>query len=162
MTSPIICTINRLYSSASGTFGLFEARELIFACYSLELPDRGNKPMRSCILEGTYNASWQFSKRFKKNMYRLENKHGRVGILIHSTNFAGDIDNGLECQLSNYISLGRERVKMPNKFGADQDAINESRATIAAFETAAEKRDLIIYINDPIPPGQPPNLCNEE
>lgn len=148
MTSPIICTLRRITTDNAGTFGVFEARDLLFSCTSLELPDRNNRPMISRIPAGTYTAEWSYSHRFKRHRYRLADTAPRVGILIHPANFAGDKSAGWKSELSGCIALGRCAGVLNNGAGIDQPALLDSRSTVAAFERDAAERPLIIYITD--------------
>ena len=148
MTHPIICNLFRNDSSNDGTFGNFVAEEIDFQCLSLELPDRNNKPMRGCILAGIYNATWAPSKRKKRDIYRLEDRHGRTGILIHSASFAGDELLKLESDLEGCIALGERRTIMINQNGKSQSIMTGSRAAVKTFERLANGRPLLITIHD--------------
>lgn len=53
-------------------------------CKTWELPWLDNKKLISCIPPGAYRVIYNYSKRFKKNMYLLTNVPGRVGIRIHA------------------------------------------------------------------------------
>ncbi len=58
-------------------------------CYTLELPDKGNKRNVSCIPAGTYNCEPWNSKKFP-NTFHVENVNGRTAILIHKGNSTKD------------------------------------------------------------------------
>jgi len=55
---------------------------------SIELPWRDNQPYISCIKPDTYCSRLEFHPSFGYKVVRLENKHGRTGILIHRANWA--------------------------------------------------------------------------
>ena len=59
-------------------------------CFSLELPDFGNRPDISCIPAGTYRA---FKRHSPKNGLCIELKDvpGRAFIQIHAGNYTRDI-----------------------------------------------------------------------
>ena len=61
-----------------------------FQCFTLELPDKGNKPDISCIPAGTYKA---FKRQSPKNglVYELRNVPGRLFIQGHAGNYTSDI-----------------------------------------------------------------------
>lgn len=89
-------TLTREEGSKEGTFGRF--RVGVYHCFSVELPDRGNKPNISCIPVGVYKCVWTYSPRFKRHMYLLEGVPERSGVRIHSANLAR--------QLNGCIALG--------------------------------------------------------
>lgn len=59
---------------------------------TLELPYRDNEPQISCIPDGRYKASLQFSQRFQRPLFRVLNVPGRTGILFHAGNTVDDIE----------------------------------------------------------------------
>ena len=161
MESEIICTLQRITTGDVGTFGTFEARELHFSCVTLELPDRQNRPMISRIPAGEYRVEWNHSKRFKRDLYRVQDVPGRVGILIHPANFAGDESCDWDCELSGCIALGRVRSVLSNCEKKLQPCILDSRAVVGAFEALAQRRPLRLIILDEEAEGAPPILCDE-
>jgi len=148
MTLPIYCTIDRIDHSSAGTFGVFSAPELKFSCISLELPPRDNQPSISRINEGIYNASWVKSPRKKREIYRLEDKNGRTGILIHSASFAGDELLGFQSDLEGCITLGTQTAEMRLDNGLKQKILTGSRISVRKFEQLANTRPLIITIKN--------------
>jgi hypothetical protein len=148
MTVPINCTIDREPSTNEGTFGIFSAPELNFECLSLELPDRNNTPSRSRIDAGIYSASWEMSPRKKRNTYRLQDKNGRVGVLIHPASFAGDELMGYESDLEGCIALGEKTAVMQLENGEFQQILTGSRRAVRKFEQLANGRPLVITIKN--------------
>lgn len=163
MTTNIECTLHRLTESDEGTFGIFAAPSLGFSCVSLELPDRANTPMKSRIPAGNYLTNWGYSNRFKRDMYRLDDVPGRVGILIHPANFAGDVLLDWKSDLSGCIALGLKRGQLTNNFGAWQSALLDSKHTVRDFEALAAQARLLISIFNPAPqaPDQPLDLPSQ-
>lgn len=161
MTDPIYCTLQRITTGDTGTFGTFDAPDLGFSCIALELPDRQNRPMISRIPAGYYHAAWVNSLRLKRRTYRLVNPPGRCGILIHPANFAGDKNLGWQSDLYGCIALGRAQGTLINGHHVQQAALLDSRAMTTAFEALAAGRPLIIAIIDEPPPQEPPELCDE-
>ena len=107
----------------AGTFGSFMYDG--DSVYSLELPDRGNQPNRSCVPLGKYLCRWTYSPAFKRMMYILDPVDGRSGIRIHPANLAGDVDKGLRSHLYGCIALGERRGTLHG-----QDGILVSRPAV--------------------------------
>lgn len=68
-------------------------KEIVFTCYSLELPDLNNdgipdnERQKSCIPDGIYKITKENHKKFGW-CYRMHDVPGRDGVLIHGgTNF---------------------------------------------------------------------------
>jgi len=157
----IECNLHRTATSDEGTFGVFTAPDIDFACICLELPDRANTPMLGRIPAGTYRADWSYSKRFKREMYRLADVPGRVGILIHSANFAGDQKKGWSSELSGCIALGEKIGRLQPNGAHRQKALLSSKHTVLVFENMAAMQHLLITITDEPQPQPPPELCDE-
>jgi len=63
MEKTINIYLTRLRQSDQGTEGILTVPELGFACFTLELPWRGNRPNVSCIPPGTYPMAWRVTSR---------------------------------------------------------------------------------------------------
>lgn len=96
--------LERLDASDHGTFGRIALDG--FACFTGELPDRGNAPAVSSILRGVYQCLWTFSPAFKKHLYLVAGVPGRSGVRIHGANLMGDASRGFKSQLQGCIALG--------------------------------------------------------
>ncbi len=120
--------IRRAPSTDQGTFGMLRAGR--FSAYSGELPDRGNRPMVSCVPEGLYDVIWAFSPHFRRETYRLVAVPARAGVLKHAANLMGDVALGFRAQLNGCIALGE-------KLGwiAGQRALLLSLPAIRRFES---------------------------
>lgn len=129
--------LQRFTSTDQGTFGKLNH------WYTLELPWRNNAPSISCIPAGTYPVTWTWSPRLRKQTYRLLNVSGRSGILIHSSNFAGDTSLGFIAQLLGCISLGEKIGKMDG-----QMALLVSRPAVRAFEDLMRRNPFTLEIRD--------------
>ena len=158
METIIECYMQRISESDEGTFGILTIDELKFSCVTVELPWRENTPMISCIPADEYVALWDYSKRFKRDRYRLQNTSPRTGILIHPANFGGDKTKGWRCDLSGCIGLGERKVFLSPDGGKTQQAVSNSIATVEKFEAATATRNLRIKIVDIILPRQNPPL----
>lgn len=73
-----------------GVLSIEENSKSLFHCFTLELPDKGNKPFISCIPEGKYTAMNRYSKKHKHHL-KVVNVINRTNILIHAGNFYTDI-----------------------------------------------------------------------
>lgn len=111
--------------SNQGTQGILITEN--FVCRTLELPWRNNKSNISCISPGDYIVKIRQSPKFG-NVYWITNVKGRIYILIHSGNFAGDVSKGYKSHVNGCILLGQ-------KFGMinNQLAVLNSRITIRKF-----------------------------
>jgi hypothetical protein len=58
----------------------------VFACFTLELPDKNNQRKISCIQKGTYKVVTRESEKYGDHFY-LKDVPGRDYILIHSGNY---------------------------------------------------------------------------
>ena len=82
-------TIDRLnYSDkqVEGLLTIFDGEEKIFNCWTLELPDLGNKPRVSCIPKGEYKVTKRYSSKYKYHFHVLD-VPDRSYILIHNGNY---------------------------------------------------------------------------
>ncbi len=148
MSDQIICILDRQTTGDDGTFGEFRIDEFDFACFSIELPNRNNRPMKGRILAGHYTATWQMSKRFRRMTYRLEDANGRTGILIHPGNFAGDVTKGRVSDFTGCIGLGMELTTMLNTYRRPQLASANSAVAVHEFERLCAGRRLLIKVLD--------------
>lgn len=126
-------TVNlyRFKSTTQGTFGVMIYNDAWW--YSLELPNRDNKPNFSCIPVGEYFVSLRYSPHFHRKLYHLHDVKDRSYILIHPANLAGDVTKGWQSQLSGCIALGKRVGRIRNKFGKMQEAILNSGLAINEF-----------------------------
>ena len=66
-----------------GVLEIFEDDNLIFRCYTLELPWKKNQKQISCIPENTYQVVPRFTPKYK-NHFHVLNVPNRSYILIHN------------------------------------------------------------------------------
>ena len=122
-------TINRTEHSDHGTIG-----ELIIDgepfCWTIELPDRGNRPNVSRIPAGVYSCSWGVSPMFGW-VYTVDNVPGRSLIRIHNGNYAGDTVKGYRTHSHGCIILGARKGWLNR-----QRVVLASRPTRRRFEQA--------------------------
>ena len=69
-----------------GSLVIYNERNVIYSCYTLELPDFKNAKQISCIPKGIYNIKPRYSEKFK-NHFHVTNVPNRSYILIHSGNY---------------------------------------------------------------------------
>lgn len=123
------CVILRGRESPYGTFGRLTMAD--FTCLTLELPDRDNRTNVSRIPAGRYVAKRVRTRRpfsGRPHSFWLHPVEGRTGILVHSGNFAGDVEYGLRTHSWGCILLGRGAAWING-----QPGITQSRATVWAW-----------------------------
>lgn len=76
--------------------------------FTIELPWKNNQSNISCIPDGNYPCAIKHSKKFGI-VYQLEDVPDRVGVLIHSGNFAGSTDDGYLTHSHGCIIIGNAR-----------------------------------------------------
>lgn len=135
------CTLTRGKSSPAGTFGVLEAPGKK-RWFSLELPWKDNKRKLSCIPAGVYVAKLRQSPRFGK-VYHLQNVAGRSYILIHSGNYAGDVELGYRSHVEGCILLGK-RVGLLD----GQRAVLLSRPAVREFMSLLDDQPFELEIKD--------------
>lgn len=60
-------------------------------CYTLELPWKDNTRNLSCIPDGEYNISLEYSNKYGLDLWELKDVPGRSEIKIHPGNYLRDI-----------------------------------------------------------------------
>lgn len=116
----------RNVTSDQGTEGFIITTEG-FNCKTLELPWRNNKKSISCIPAGEYTVVLRESPKYGR-IYWVTNVQDRSWILIHSGNYAGDINKGFKTHVQGCILLGQNFGFLEN-----QRAILNSRITLTKF-----------------------------
>ncbi|WP_139164048.1 DUF5675 family protein [Desulfoluna spongiiphila] len=142
MEKTLTLYLTRLTQSDQGTEGILTVPALGFACFTLELPWRENRPNVSCIPPGTYPMEWRVTPR--RASYHIRQVPHRTYILVHSGNYAGDIRKGLKTHVEGCVLLGR-RMGWLN----GQRAVLVSRATVRQFNNLMAGRDAQLTIIDP-------------
>ena len=133
-------------STDEGTFGYMLSQSGIWN--SLELPNRDNQKNISSIPKGEYICKIRFSPHFKRITYHLQDVDSRTYILLHSANFAGDIEKGYQSHLNGCIALGKSRGAFKNKHGDFQKAILTSRMAVREFMESMDNEDFKLIIKD--------------
>ncbi|MEM1134945.1 MAG: DUF5675 family protein [Bacteroidota bacterium] len=87
----------RLQDNGKQTIGelrVYNQHELVFSCFTLELPYRDNKRRVSCIPKGTYLVKKRRDRRsrFKYDHLHVQNVPGRSWILFHRGNYHHQIE----------------------------------------------------------------------
>lgn len=107
--------------------------EVLFRCYTLELPWRNNERRISCIPAGTYEITHRTSQRFGHHLH-LQDVPGRTFILIHQGNFVS--------QIEGCILVGERRLDINGDGLAD---VTSSVATMRRLmELIPQKSKIII------------------
>ena len=128
----------RMRRSDQGTEGLFFTDG--FNCKSFELPWRDNKRNISCIPAGVYDTIIRQSPRFG-TIYWILKVENRTYILVHSGNWAGDIELGYKTHTNGCLILGK---KMGYLMG--QRAVLNSRITVRAFMDHMNNQPFTLHI----------------
>jgi len=127
---------NYLYRQPSGqfgTFGIFAMPDLGWSCHSLERPWRNNRINISCVSSGIYIVEREYSQKFERDLYELQNVPGRTEIKFHPLNHYTE-------------SLGCIGLGMKIDYTHDNKRLLESRKAIEHFENlmAGEPFELVI------------------
>ena len=106
----------------------------------LELPWYNNQKNKSCIPAGEYETIVRQSPRFG-TVYWVLKVENRSYILIHSGNWAGDVDLGYKTHTYGCLLLGK-------KFGylMGQRAVLNSRITIREFMDHMQNQPFTLHI----------------
>jgi len=126
--------------SDQGTEGILSIND--FKCFTLELPWRDNQRGISCIPSGEYKVKIAVTPKHGR-IYKLQNVPGRTYVLIHSGNYAGDINKGYKTHVQGCILLGE-------KIGAMQGqlAILNSRLAIRRFMNYLNNQNFNLIIHE--------------
>lgn len=130
----------RVSSSDQGTIGVLQT-STGWRAYTIELPDRDNRPNVSRIPPGEYQVEWTRSPRFRREMYVLRDVPGRAGIRIHPGNLAGDEALGWRTHFAGCIGLGQRVGRL-----AGQRAVLTSAPTVQAFEDHMGRQPFTLVI----------------
>ena len=127
--------------SDQGTLGILSTDG--FQCYTLELPWRNNQAGVSCIPSGEYNVEIRLSPKYGR-IYWVTNVPNREWVLIHSGNYAGDVEKGFKTHVRGCILLGQKKGYL-----GGQLAVLNSRVTVRSFMEFMnyEPFNLIIHEN---------------
>lgn len=135
--------LTREPSTDQGTLGKFTIDGVTFQ--SLELPWRENRRQRSCIPAGDYICRLVKSPRFGR-VFHVTNVPGRSAVLIHSGNFAGDVELGYQSHVEGCVLLGERRGKIQNISGSPQKAVLLSKPAIRQFMELAGPDPFLLHI----------------
>ena len=140
-------TLTRSPSTDQGTFGDFRTDDDALRFDSLELPWRDNATGHSCIPVGEYQCVWHLSPS-KGWVYLLTGTAPRTDVLIHSANFAGDVDKGWQSQLLGCITVGMSTGKIKNDKGEWQMAALTSRMACQKLYDWGAQESFTLVISD--------------
>jgi hypothetical protein len=114
-------------------FVLNDIADIVFQCFTLELPWKNNANYVSCIPEGRYRVKKRWSKKYK-NHFHILNVPGRDYILIHEANYV--------FQLLGCIAVGDRRVDI-NGDGL-KDVTNSIRTKMKLISFLPDEFELVI------------------
>ncbi len=86
MIKVIIDRLNYSEKQTEGLLTIYENSEIIFNCWTLELPNLNNRQIVSCIPEGNYKVVKRSSTKYKNHFHVLDVPN-RSYILIHNGNY---------------------------------------------------------------------------
>lgn len=117
--------------------------------HSLELPDRGNQHDISRILPGVYVAKYEYSDKFKRKVYKLQNVPGRANCELHIGNYAGDTSLGYRSDVEGCTVFGTEiGTLVAMGFRGAQLAVLHSGTAFDAFVEATGGADIEVEYKD--------------
>lgn len=122
----IIVNLIRIKRNNQGTIGILST-PFGFQCHTLELPWRDNQKNISCIPPGEYQTKIRISPKYGK-VYHVQDVPNRTFILIHSGNWAGDVNKGYRTHVNGCIILGAKRGLLDG-----QIAVLNSRLAVRRF-----------------------------
>ena len=83
-----------------GLLLVLDGHDLLYRCYTLELPWRNNMRNVSCVPTGTYRIVYEYSPRFKRHLWELKDVPVRSECKIHTANFVFQLNGCLSPGLS--------------------------------------------------------------
>lgn len=115
--------------------------------YSLECPERGNKPGLSCIPLGVYECEiGDFPKHGK--CYEVKGVKDRSAILFHVGNLAGDTEKGYRADSDGCVLVGNAIGDVYDaKAGKKQAGILGSRDAFARFMADLDGEAFLLTIS---------------
>ncbi len=140
---PLKVVLSREPSTDDGTYGKLVLPDGT-SFETIELPWRQNRPMVSCIPEGSYRCEYIVSQKFG-NVYELKGVRGRSAVLIHAGNRAGDQTKGLKSDSLGCILLGKNRSVV-----GGQKVVTDSRPAVQEFNDKLAGRTFILEIRNSI------------
>lgn len=139
MNLPVV-NLYRLTRSDQGTRGKLYYDD--FSCHTLELPWRNNQRNISCVPPDIYKCTTRISPKFGLTYWLLEVPN-RTYILIHSGNWAGDVNKGFKTHVNGCILLG-----LSTGFLQGQWAVLNSRITVTKFMDIMDQQPFTLVIHD--------------
>ena len=90
MADPVVTVERYAYSPRMGTFGVLTVGP--FTCFTVERPWKDNQPQLSCVPLGTYPLVYEYSEKFKRELWELKNVPNRSECKIHVANIAQQLE----------------------------------------------------------------------
>lgn len=145
--SDIVMTLTRTSTANTGTLGTLTS-STGFSCKVIELPWKQNKNGVSCIppKPSGYKCKLRSSNAWP-NTYWVSDVSGRVAILIHNGNWAGDEASGYKTNTQGCILLGSAHGTGSPK-GKPQSMCTDSNSTLAAFKKHLQGKPFTLKVID--------------
>lgn len=113
-------------NQATGNLSVLDKNgQPVFSCVCIERGDRNNQRNVSNVPAGIYPLVFEYSPRFKQNLYELKNVPNRSECKIHSANYWN--------QLNGCIAPG---LRLKDMNGDGYFDVTNSKAKLAAFHQA--------------------------
>lgn len=126
-----VILINRDFGDSKQSLGVCYIKDdkgnVIFKSECIERGWLDNKKNISCIPQGEYLVTLEYSDRFKKDLYEIKGVDGRAECKFHAANYAR--------QLNGCIALGKNRVDIDKDGDID---VTSSKNTMKAFHEAMD------------------------
>lgn len=120
-----------------GKFLMFDGKDLILECNTLELPFKANMRNVSSIPVGNYIVGRRFSEKHGEHL-KVYDVKGRTNILIHPANYVS--------QLRGCISLGKYFVDLNKDSNLDVSNSRDSVNKVLCVLTNAEIEEFNLEI----------------
>jgi len=148
LTDIKISVYRKLESSKSTLGNLYvtnSSNEKTISGYTLELPDKNNKPFESRILSGSYEAKRSSSNKFNKSggVIRLEDKNDRTDVLIHYGNDPAETEG---CIL---VGSSQSKDKVKGSVNKLTELIQYVDEIMETDNENGEETNIIVEIEDP-------------
>lgn len=120
-----------------GKFLMFDGKDLVLECNTLELPFKANMRNVSSIPTGSYIVGRRFSEKHSEHL-KVYDVQGRTNILIHPANYVS--------QLRGCISLGKYFVDLNKDSNLDVSNSRDTMDKVLCVLTNAEVEEFNLEI----------------
>lgn len=129
MKELILIRTNYGEHQTTGILHVVDGTEILFTCYTLELPWRKNMRGVSCVPPGKYALVKEYSPKFKEMLYELKNVPGRSECKFHTANYVNQL-NGCIAPGRSYFDLNGDGILDITNSRKTLNALHEALADI--------------------------------